>query len=405
MKPNEPRGTTPSSQLLHDVLGVPSQAATAHTLPSSASTIPAKPEPSGRYRSADVFASGGLGMVRRAFDRTLGRTVALKELRDSTQGGEGAARLMREAMLTARLEHPSIIPIYDLGTHDDGSPYYCMRLVQGRPLSALIEATRTAAERIALLPHVIAVADAMAYAHEAGVIHRDLKPDNVLVGEFGQTVVIDWGLAKAVGENSTINDPDLMGAEHQTAIQDLDLTRTGQVMGTLLYMPPEQATGSPIDERADVYAIGAILYHVLAARPPYSDLPSQSIYTEILQAPPTEISLLAPEIHVDLHAVVRKAMARALAERYLSAKDLAADLKRFQVGQLISAKTYSTREVLRRWVYHRKYQLGAGVVHRQEIARVAVGAAEREVRVVDRRDDGGRRGPGVEEQGCPAQGH
>ena len=150
----------------------------------------------GRYEILGEQGEGGLGRVLRARDRTLDRLVALKELKAPTP--EAAARFVREVMLTARLQHPSIIAIYEIGGHHDGAPFYAMKLVEGRPLDEVIAGTSSLAERLALLPHAAAVADAMAYAHDRGIIHRDLKPANVIVGPFGETVVIDWGLAKEV---------------------------------------------------------------------------------------------------------------------------------------------------------------------------------------------------------------
>src|SRR4029077_4002737 len=137
--------------------------------------------------------------------------------------------------------------VYEIGRWPDGQPFYAMKLVAGTTLSAAIERAGALPARLALLAHVAAVAEALAYAHDAGVIHRDLKPSNVLVGSFGETVVIDWGLAKRSGDASLPPVPEIVAAE----------TISGAVMGTPAYMPPEQAIGQPVDERADVYALGA----------------------------------------------------------------------------------------------------------------------------------------------------
>jgi len=288
----------------------------------------------------------------------LRRVVAVKELRRAGNDQNSALRLVREARLAARLEHPSIIPIYDLGSHEDGSPYYCMRLVQGRPLQALIEECTSDLERISLLPHVIAVADAMAYAHDKGILHRDLKPDNVLVGEFGQTIVIDWGLAKdATAEEAPCVAPGF--PVEPSAPEDIDLTHTGQLMGTLPYMPPEQAAGATIDARADVYSIGAILYHLLSGRRPYAEFADGHILGVILGRPPREIADLSPDLPADLHAIIHKAMARDPVDRYPDARTLASDLKRFQAGQLITARTYTSSEILRRWLRRYRFQFAA----------------------------------------------
>ncbi|MCU1279763.1 MAG: High-affnity carbon uptake protein Hat/HatR, partial [bacterium] len=146
------------------------------------------------YAVVAEHARGGVGRVLRAEDRRLGRTVAVKELLRDDPGTE--QRFLREARVTARLQHPAIVPIYEAGRWADGRPFYAMRFIDGRPLKALIDERATLEERLALLPNVITVAEAIAYAHQRRVIHRDLKPNNVIVGDFGETMVVDWGLAK-----------------------------------------------------------------------------------------------------------------------------------------------------------------------------------------------------------------
>jgi serine/threonine protein kinase len=146
-----------------------------------------------RYDVLGEHGRGGLGRVSRAHDRELGRDIAIKEL--ISRGHISEVRFLREALITARLEHPGIVPVYEAGRWADGTPFYAMKLVSGRPLRDLIAERKTVDERLALLHHAIAVADAIAYAHGKNIIHRDLKPANVIVGDFGETVVIDWGLA------------------------------------------------------------------------------------------------------------------------------------------------------------------------------------------------------------------
>ncbi len=202
---------------------------------------------------------GGLGRVSRARDRELGRDVAIKEL--LSRGYAGEARFLREALITARLEHPGIVPVHEAGRWPDGTPFYAMKLVSGRPLRELITERATFEERIGLLHHVIAVADAIAYAHGRNIIHRDLKPANVIVGDFGETIVIDWGLAKdlTVIEEAATGGGSLHGP-------DDGLTDAGSVLGTPAYMAPEQKRGEPVDQRADVFAIGAMLWELCVPR-------------------------------------------------------------------------------------------------------------------------------------------
>src|SRR6185436_15844180 len=159
------------------------------------------------YHIIGEHGRGALGRVSRAHDFDLGRDIAIKEL--ISGGRVSEMRFLREVMITARLEHPGIVPLYEAGRWPDGTPFYAMKLVAGRPLRELIDSADTLERRLALLPHVIAVADAIAYAHSHRIVHRDLKPANVIVGDFGETVVIDWGLAKdlSVGETEEIADP------------------------------------------------------------------------------------------------------------------------------------------------------------------------------------------------------
>ena len=290
-------------------------------------------------------AQGGIGRVLRARDRRLDRPVAIKELLVWNEAQE--QRFVREALLTARLQHPAIVPIYEAGRWPAGAPFYAMKLVSGRTLAELIAARPLFRERLALLPHVITAAQAVAYAHSRRIIHRDLKPANVLVGEFGETVVIDWGLAKDLAREDEPPAP-------QAPRAGKGLTLQGAVMGTPAYMPPEQAAGATVDERADVYALGAMLYHVLAAVPPYDDAPWDRLLEQIVAGPPRRIEQLAPRLSDELAAIVNKAMARDAADRYRTAEEMADDLERLQAGQIVAAHTYSARHLLLRfWRRHR----------------------------------------------------
>ncbi|HTJ45811.1 MAG TPA: protein kinase [Kofleriaceae bacterium] len=292
----------------------------------------------GHYAVADEVGRGGLGRILRAHDQRLHRTVAVKEM--LSRDPAAAARFVREAMVTARLQHPSIVAIYEAGRWPTGEPFYAMKLVTGRPLDARIREAKDARARLALLPHVLAVAEAMAYAHGERVIHRDLKPQNVLVGAFGETVVIDWGLAKDLADTSVeAAGPYRGGATGETI--------AGAVMGTPAYMPPEQARGERADERSDVYALGAILYHTLAGRPPFTGATVDAILEAVLRDPPPPLDAAVPP---DLAAIVTKAMAKAPADRYPTANEMADELRRFQTGQLVGAHRYSTWTLIRRWM-------------------------------------------------------
>lgn len=311
------------------------------------------------FGSPTELASGGMGRITRAFDRRLGREVAVKEMLD--QGLR--ARFEREVWITARLQHPAIVPIYEAGTFPDGSTFYTMRLVPGRSLADAINDATTLEARLRLLPHVRAAAEAVAYAHSRGVIHRDLKPGNILVGEFGETVVIDWGLAKQAGDAEV---------EVASRTSNPKLTRMGSVMGTPCFMSPSTAAGVPADATDDVYALGAILYNLLAGEPPYWDSSphdSDALIAATIARPPTPIATRAPEAPADLHAIVEHAMPRDNAAARTATQFLD-ELARFETGQLLVSRSYPLRELVVRWV--RQHRLKVTFVALAAIAAIVV---------------------------------
>ncbi|HUQ02023.1 MAG TPA: serine/threonine-protein kinase [Kofleriaceae bacterium] len=314
------------------------------------------------YELGAELGRGGMGRVLRARDRRLGREVAIKEL--FRTGVEARRRFEREARITALLQHPAIVPVYEVVTDGTTDPYYAMRLVEGATLSERIGAA-TPLERRALVRHVLTVAEAMAYAHGQRVIHRDLKASNVIVGELGETVVIDWGLAKRLSEDDE-SAPDAGPARFMVGSADVrpedDLTVAGAIMGTPAYMPPEQANGDAIDARADVYAIGAMLYHTLAGAMPYSGRTSREILAEVVSGPPPPLTERLPDVPRDLAAIVARAMAREPADRYPSARELAADLARYLNGQLVASHRYAPRELFARWVRRHRAAVAVGAV-------------------------------------------
>jgi WD40 repeat protein len=285
-----------------------------------------------RYRMLGEHGRGGLGRVSRAHDVELGRDVAIKEL--ISRGNISEVRFLREALITARLEHPGIVPVHEAGRWPDGTPFYAMKLVAGRSLRELIAERNTVDARIGLLHHVIAVADAIAYAHGRNIIHRDLKPANVIVGDFGETVVIDWGLAKDLSDS----EETLIGGGPFRAQHDDGLTSTGTILGTPAYMAPEQQRGEPVDQRADVYAIGAMLWElcVLEKLPPGATDRRREL-------------LRTSSIDPDLLAIVDKAIDPNPQHRYPDAGALAADLKAFKAGARIAGRRYSPWAMLVHW--------------------------------------------------------
>jgi tetratricopeptide (TPR) repeat protein len=290
------------------------------------------------------LARGGMGRIMLATDRQ-GRRVAIKIL---LGGGERARRrFLRELQVTARLQHPSIVTLYEAGRWHSGEPFFAMKLVPGRTLREELAALPVWKDRLTLVPRLIAVTDALAYAHDQGIIHRDLKPGNILVGGFGETVVIDWGLAKVRGvESDDANDP---GPPTPPSAGD-DTTVLGTPVGTPAYMSPEQARGEVVDERADVYGLGALLYHVLSGHAPYTGLSTNDVLAQVLGGPPPSLTERTPALPTDLVAIVQKAMMTNPAERYPTAKDMAEDLRRFAAGRLVSVHAYSFRALVRRWL-------------------------------------------------------
>jgi WD40 repeat protein len=296
-----------------------------------------------RYEILREHGRGGLGRVYRARDRELGREVALKEMLVRNPGSE--LRFFREAIITARLEHPGIVPVHDAGRWPDGTPFYAMKLVAGTPLSELVGQAKTPQARVALVANIAAVADAVGYAHARGVIHRDLKPSNVIVGDFGETVVIDWGLAKVMAEEPV--EPE-RAAEPPIVPHADTLTVTGAVLGTPAYMSPEQASGHEVDARADVFAIGRMLQDLVG--PPASR---------------------GRHVDHDLLAIIETATASTASQRYPSARELALDLRAYLAGHRVSVRSYSLTAALGHWIRHHR-ALAASIAMVLVIAAIAV---------------------------------
>ncbi len=290
--------------------------------------------PLDRYRIGDELGRGGMGRVVEAFDTQLGRTVALKEV--LTKGTH--RRFAREIHITARLEHASIVPLYDSGINMEGKPFYVMRKVSGKPLDEMVARCKDLDERLTLLPRLLSAIDAVAHAHSRGVIHRDIKPQNILLAELGETVVIDWGLAKVVGESEEeAFENDVLIPSAADSLR----TQVGSVFGTPGFMAPEQARGEALDTQGDVYALGATLYQLLSGEPPVRGVSA----TEVMDKTRThDIRPLAEVAHgapPDLVAIATKALAFDPNNRYRDAGELGEDVRRFLDGQLVAAHDYT----------------------------------------------------------------
>lgn len=285
-----------------------------------------------RYSTRSVLGEGGMGVVRLGHDAQIGRDVAIKSLRsDRAARADLRARFLREARVQGRLEHPSIVPVYELGKDPDGTPYFAMKRVVGETLEDILiglakgrPETTAKYTRHRLLAAFGTVCLAIEFAHERGVIHRDLKPGNVMFGNFGEVYVLDWGIAKVDGEG------EIASAEADTM---LAATRAGSYVGTLGFMSPEQLSGDVVDRRTDVYALGALLFQILTYEPLHVGTEAEMTASTLTGLGPRP-SERAPEreIPLELEAICLRATAPRRADRIASARELYEELERYLDG-------------------------------------------------------------------------
>jgi serine/threonine-protein kinase len=239
----------------------------------------------GRYEVLEEIARGGNGVVLRAYDPDLKRDLALKALREEYSGRPDLVRrFVEEAQVTAQLQHPGVPPVHEVGELPDRRPFFAMKLIPGRTLAELLRGRSDPGQDLPrFLQAFEQIAQTVAYAHSRGVLHRDLKPRNVMVGGFGEVQVMDWGLAKVLPQDEAVVGHQI----RTTRTEDpSDRTLPGAVQGTLAYMAPEQAHGDQeaIDRRADVFGLGAILCEILTGTPPYTGTQSREVYQQALRA-------------------------------------------------------------------------------------------------------------------------
>jgi WD40 repeat protein/serine/threonine protein kinase len=369
------------------------------TLPPAAGHVlieaVAKPaEGRSRYTLTRLHAEGGIGRVWLAHDEDLNREVALKELLPHRATHPDAwRRFMKEAQITGQLEHPNIVPVYELARRPgDDQPFYTMRFVRGLTLRDAIKdyherrrgtfvvpplggipptasepptppkggTTNLELEFRRLLNAFISVCHAIAYAHSRGVVHRDLKPANVVLGGFGEVLVLDWGIAKVAGatdaEASTLGFSD----EAQTTA-----TQTGALLGTPEYMAPEQAEGRAelIDARTDIYGLGGILFAILTGQAPRRGTDTMEVLSRLLDNPTPRVRSVAPHAPAALDAVCARAMAKERADRYASASELAAEVERYLADEPVAAYREPLSARLGRWTRrHRTGTQAAAVI-------------------------------------------
>jgi serine/threonine-protein kinase len=318
-----------------------------------------------RFRVLRPHARGGLGAVFVALDSELHREVALKQiLNQHADDPISRQRFLLEAEVTGGLEHPGIVPVYGLGSYADGRPYYAMRFVRGDSLKETIERfhaddslksdpARRSLELRQLLRRFTDVCNAIEYAHSRGVLHRDIKPGNIIVGKHGETLVVDWGLAKATGKaDPTSEERTLMPSSASGSAETLP----GSALGTPGYMSPEQARGDleHLGPRSDVYSLGATLYCLLTGRPPAEGDDVGAVLRAVQRGEYPPPRSLDPAIDPALEAVCLKAMTLRVEDRYPSPRALADDIERWMADEPVSARREPFTERARRWVRRRK---------------------------------------------------
>jgi len=336
----------------------------------------------GRYRIKGELARGGMGAVLRVWDEDLRRHLAMKVVlgkADPEAEGDTPAidarslgRFLEEAQVTGQLDHPGIVPIHELGVDPDGQCFFTMKLVRGRNLQRIIDEVHAGEGGWTLtraLGVVLKVCQAMAYAHDKDVLHRDLKPSNVMVGRFGEVYVMDWGLARVLGQKDTKNIRIRSREDGQTLAVESDrrvfgdstpdsplITMDGDIIGTPAYMSPEQASGrlEELGPPSDVYSVGAILYHLLTGHSPYvaegERVSGHTVLAMVLMGPPPPLHSAAREVPPELAAICDKAMARKAADRYPGTLALAEDLQAYLEGRVVRAWRSGPWIEARKWV-------------------------------------------------------
>ena len=311
-----------------------------------------------RYVILRPIGRGGMGSVYAARDEQLGREVAIKVSNAAAPADDLDQRLRQEAKVLARLEHPGIVPVHDAGLLDDGRWFYVMKLVRGDTLVDHATSLEHEAARLVVFERV---AETVAFAHAAGIVHRDLKPSNVMVGQFGEVLVLDWGVARVLGQLDRSGGPAPHAADRHRDNAG-DGTSGGTRMGTAGFMAPEQADGdsSNAGPPADVYALGALLFWMWTGSAAPADLNDMS----------RSLGGVSPAPSKRLAAMIRKCLSPAPADRYASAKELVDDLARYRQGAAVSAYRETTFERAGRWLI--RYQTFVWLVLSYLVMRVAL---------------------------------
>ncbi len=329
--------------------------------------------PGSRYKVLRPLARGGIGLVSVALDTELNREVALKQIQpENADDAASRIRFTLEAEVTGRLEHPGVVPVYGLGCGAGGQPYYAMRLIKGESLKEAVarlhaggDVSRGSLALRGLLNRFVAVCYAVAYAHSRGVIHRDIKPSNIMLGPYGETLVVDWGLAKVVGreEAEAEANPLAEGTLRPGSGSGVNETLAGAAIGTPAYMSPEQAEGKldVIGPASDVYSLGATLYVLLAGGPPFDDRDVGAVLKRVTKGDFPSPRTLNPRAPRALEAVCLKAMALKPSDRYASARAVAEEVEHWLADEPVKALREPVLTRLARWGRRHKTGVAAGV--------------------------------------------
>lgn len=317
------------------------------------------------YEILGVLGEGGMGIVFQARQLALNRLVALKVITAKHASSEDVARFQREVEITARLEHPGVVPVYSLTEDSDGLPSYAMRLIEGESLQVAINRfhaadqapCETGQRRLALrqlLGYFLDVCNTIAYAHSRGIIHRDVKPANVMLGKYGEVVVVDWGLGKAVGRGPAEQSQEGGTMRLKVAPQGPETTVPGETIGTPAFMSPEQAQGLEVKQGSDIFSLGATLYYLLTNRAPFTGKNSHEIVRNVQASRfplPREIQ---KDVSRPLEAICLRAMARQPQDRYESVRALADDVEKWLADEPISAYREPWSQKVLRWGRQRR---------------------------------------------------
>lgn len=321
-----------------------------------------------KYVDFKPLTEGGTATLETCLDKNLHRVVVYKKLHPHLRDDEMEnMRFLREARVTAMIAHTGTVPVYELGRDREGALYFTMKKLVGRDLRSIImdlaakkQQTRNEFKPLRLVDTLIQACYTIDYAHAHGVVHRDLKPANILVGEFGEVMVLDWGLAKVHGEEINLEEAgELLTGKKGV---ELELTAPGRRYGTPLYMSPEQARGdADIDERADIYNLGSILFEILTHKNLVFGNTVDDVLKQILEQPTPIPSKVAPELTIphELEAICLHCLQKDPAERYQTVRDLIADLRRFREHRNVSVVQHAPLTHLWNWVYHQRVLLTA----------------------------------------------